>query len=450
MLKTSAEQLRKGVNMAENILVPKRILNTLLASLSAGVVPRTGAPYIAIGRTLEIESICENLKTVEEGGAFTRFIIGRYGSGKSFLIQLIRGYACDNDFVCADADLSPERRLSASSGGAGVATYRELIKNMSTKSSSDGGAVTQILGRWLSDVRSEVASNGLVPGSEEFRIEVSKKIYSTLKEIETGIGAFDFSRVISKYDLAYEEGDDETMSSCLRWLRGEYRTKMEARNQIGVAAIIDDSNWYDYLKLWASFVRKIGYKGFIVFIDECVNLYKISNRISRENNYEKILGIYNDTMQGKVEGMGVIFAGTPQFLEDTRRGLFGYDALRSRLYNTEVQQKNGKISQFNPVIRLVRLTDDELLALIKRVSVLYSQKFGEIKVTPEEMKEFLYIMLSRAGASEMMTPREIMRSYLNALDAVTQGKSMREILNELKPSKHETKTESLDPETIKF
>ncbi len=436
--------------MAENIMVPKRILNSLLASLSAGVVPRTGAPYIAIGRTVEIESICENLKTVEEGGAFTRFIIGRYGSGKSFLIQLIRGYACDNDFVCADADLSPERRLSASTSGAGVATYRELIKNMSTKSSSDGGAVPQILGRWLSDLRSEVASGGFEPGSKEFRTETTKKIYATLKEIESGIGSFDFSRVIAKYDEAYEQGDDETMSSCLRWLRGEYRTKMEARNQIGVSAVIDDSNWYDYLKLWALFVRKIGYCGLIVFIDECVNLYKIPNRISRENNYEKILGIYNDTMQGKAEGLGVIFAGTPQFLEDTRRGLFGYDALRSRLYNTEVQQSTNKISQFNPVIRLIRLTDDELLALIKRVSVLYSQKFGEVKVTPEEMKEFLYIMLSRAGASEMMTPREIMRSYLNALDAVTQGKSMREVLDSIKPNKKETKPESTDPEKITF
>ncbi len=436
--------------MAENIMVPKRILNSLLSSLSAGVVPRTGAPYIAIGRTLEIESICENLKTVEEGGAFTRFIIGRYGSGKSFLIQLMRGYACDNDFVCADADLSPERRLSASSGGAGGATYRELIKNMSTKSSSDGGAVTQILARWLSNVRSEIASSGFEPTSEEFRTEVSKKIYSTLKEIETGIGAFDFSRVISKYDVAYEEGDDEMMSYCLRWLRGEYRTKMEARTQLGVAAIIDDTNWYEYLKLWASFVRKIGYKGLIVFIDECVNLYKIPNRISRENNYEKILGIYNDTMQGKAEGLGVIFAGTPQFLEDTRRGLFGYEALRSRLIDTEVQLKTGKISQFNPVIRLVRLTDDELLALIKRITVLYSQKFGEVQVTLDEMKDFLYVMLSRAGAKEMMTPREIMRSYLGALDAVTQGKKMSDILNELRPKKQETKTEAIDPETITF
>ena len=313
-----------------NIKIPKRILSALLTSLSAGVVPRTGAPYIAIGRDKEILSLCNDLDTVSDGGAFIRFVIGRYGSGKSFLLQLLRGYACEQGFLCADADLSPERRLSAS-GGAGLATYRELIKNLSSKSSGDGGALSQIIVKWISSVKADVASGGFSTESEIFSAEVSKRIFSVMRELETGIGAFDFARVISKYYQAYENGDGEIESACMRWLRGEYKTKTEARANLGVTAIIDDSNWYDYIKLLAAFSRQIGYKGLIILIDECVNLYKIPNRISRENNYEKILSIYNDTMQGKASGLGVIFAGTPQFLEDGRRGLFSYEALRSRL-----------------------------------------------------------------------------------------------------------------------
>ncbi|MBQ0125071.1 MAG: ATP-binding protein, partial [Clostridiales bacterium] len=320
--------------MAENnVKIPKRILSALLSGLSAGVVPRVGTPYIAIGRTAEIAALKRDLDTVRDGGGATRFIIGKYGSGKSFLIQLMRGYAVEQGFVCADADLSPERKLSSTSGG-GLATYRELIKNLAVKSSRDGGALPQLLAKWLSDVMYAVAADGVPTDTPEFDNAVTRKIFEVTRSIETGIGAFDFAKVISEYMRAVRALDEARQSACLRWLRGEYGTKTEARAALGVTSIINDDNWYDYIKLLAAFVRKIGYGGLIVFIDECVNLYKIPNRISRENNYEKILSVFNDTLQGKAEGLCVIFAGTPQFLEDRHRGLFSYEALKSRLNDT--------------------------------------------------------------------------------------------------------------------
>lgn len=395
--------------------VPKRILSSLLSSVAAGVVPRSGAPYIAIGRKDEIAALLSDLEAINEGGGALRFLIGRYGSGKSFLIQLIRGYALERGFVTADADLSPERRLYGS-GGSGVATYRELIKNIATKASPDGGALSKMIIRWLNGIRSELALNGL--SDDEAELRVRSQIHETLKELEDFVGGFDFAKVVCEYYKATLEDNEDKKSACIRWLRGEFATKTEARASLGfsVSSIIDDDNWYDFIKLWASFVRKIGYRGFVIFIDECVNLYKISHRVSRENNYEKILSMFNDSLQGRAPGLAIVFGGTPQFLEDPRRGLFGYEALRSRLCDSRFS--NAEYKNFiGPVIRLRRLTDDELLALISRITSLYSMYYEwQTRITQDEMVQFLEICLKKAGADAMITPREMLRDYMTVLN----------------------------------
>ncbi len=407
------------------IKVPKRILNTLLSSLSAGVVPRSGAPYIAIGRKEEINSILDNLDAVAEGGAVTRFLIGRYGSGKSFLIQLVRGYALDRGFICADADLSPERRLTGGSG-AGLATYRELMINLSSKASPDGGALPTILSRHLTKLKTDILSEGIMPESESFEFELKKRVFLMLSELEGDVGGFDFAKVLGEYYMASIRDDVEKKSAALRWLRGEFANKTEASGMLGfrVSTVIDDDNWYDFIKLVASLSVKIGYSGLILFIDECVNLYKIPNRISREANYEKILTIFNDTLQGKAKNLGVIFGGTPQFLEDSRRGLFSYEALKSRLADSKYSEL-GYQNLSSPVIRLRRLSDNELLALVRRLTKLYMQKEGQ--ATPPlsdfEIESFMRLALSRAGAEELITPREIIRDFLTLLNILRDNES---------------------------
>ncbi len=400
------------------VKIPRRILNTLLNSLTAGVVPRSGAPYIAIGRREEINSLLDNLDDVADGGAACRFLIGRYGSGKSFLIQLIRGYALERGFVCADADLSPERRLTGGNG-AGLATYRELIINLAVKASPEGGALPTVLSRYFTGIRTELVSAGIMPDTPEFETELKKRVFLTLSELEGDVGGFDFARVLSEYYMACISDDNDKKSNCLRWLRGEFSTKTEAKSALGfsVSTVINDDNWYDYIKLLASLCVRLGYKGLIVFIDECVNLYKIPNRISREANYEKILAIFNDTLQGKAKNLGVIFGGTPQFLEDNRRGLFSYDALRSRLADSKYSDM-GYQNLSSPVIRLRRLSDNELLALVKRLTRLYAEREGmsELPLTDEQVEAFMNHALSRAGAEELITPREIIRDFLTLLN----------------------------------
>ena len=395
--------------------VPKRILGTLLSALSAGVVPRSGAPYIAIGRNAEIESLTTALDRVAEGEGSCKFIIGRYGSGKSFLIQLSRGYALDRGFCTADCDLSPERKLAAAGG---LATYRELLKNLACRSQPDGGALPVILERWFSGVRDELLSDGLTLDTPEFDALFGKRIYGAIRSLESDVGGFDFALVVRTYYEAYRAENDEKMSACLRWFRGEYNTRTEARQAIGIRSlsIIDDDNWYDCLKLMTAFVQLCGYRGLMVCIDEGVNLFKIANRLSREKNYEKILSMFNDTMQGRAPGLMIVFGGTPQFLEDSRRGLFSYEALRSRLSDGRFQTE-GLRSVMSPVIRLKRLSDSELLALVMRLTALHGEYHGWTPaVTPAQMEAFLVASLSRAGADTLVTPREIIRDYVTLLD----------------------------------
>lgn len=400
--------------------IPKRILTSLINSISAGVVPRTGAPYISIGRTDEIAALLSDLEVINDGGSAMRFLIGKYGSGKSFLIQLIRGYALDRGFITADADLTTERRICGANG-SGVATYRELMKNLSSKASPEGGALPQIIAKWLSSLQSEIAVSGISPNDPKFNAEMNSMVFSILNALEGQVGGFDFASVISAYRTAYINGDDETKSACIRWLRGEYETKTEAKKTLKVGGIIDDDNWYDYLKLFAAFVKMTGSKGLIVFIDECVNLYKIPNRISRENNYEKILSIFNDTLQGRAPHMGMILGGTPQFLEDPRRGLFSYEALRSRLADGKYGGSEYR-NFIGPVIRLRRLSDDELFALIARITKLHAQNYiWTPRVTTEDMTGFLKLCLARAGADTLITPREILRDYISVLNILMQN-----------------------------
>lgn len=437
--------------MDKDIKVPKRILSTLLSSISAGVVPRTGAPYIAIGRNDEINALLSDLSLVSEGASTMRFIIGKYGSGKSFLIQLIRGYALEKGFLTADCDLSPERRLCGTNG-AGIATYRELMKNLSSKTSPDGNALPQVISKWLSSIQIEVAAEGTSPDTPEFDRAVMSKVYNIARSLEGQIGGFDFARVISLYYEATKTENDMLKSACIRWLRGEYETKTEAKKLLSVGSIIDDDNWFDYIKLMAVFSKKIGYLGFVVFIDECVNLYKITNRVSRENNYEKLLSMFNDSLQGRSESLALVLCGTPQFLEDTRRGLFSYDALRSRLADSRFASDKFK-NMMGPVIRLKRMSDNELFALITRVTILHSQYHNAtVSVTPEDMKAFLSICLERAGADSMITPREIIREYMTILDIMLQNPDVTfgEIIGKNQISLKSTNTSSENDEFSDF
>lgn len=384
--------------------VPKRVAAVILNSLKGGVVPRIGLPYITVGREVEIRALLTDLSLIADGGASFRFLVGRYGAGKSFLLQTIRTHAMGEGFVVADADLSPERRLQGGQG-QGLATYRELIRNISTKTRPEGGALNLILDRWVASCADADES----------------AVNAQLAPLEEMVHGFDFSRMLRRYRAAVSEGDKEAMSRVTKWIRGEYRTKSEARAELGSSTIISDDDWYDYVKLIARFLVCSGYKGMLVLIDELVNLYKIPNAITRQYNYEKILTMYNDTLQGKAQYLGMIMGGTPTSIEDRRRGVFSYEALRSRLAQGRFAREDLK-DMLAPIIRLQPLTYEELLVLIEKLMQIHAGYFGWTPtLTENDLVDFLKIEFGRVGADTHLTPREVIRDFIELLDILCQN-----------------------------
>ncbi|HJH04048.1 MAG TPA: ATP-binding protein [Victivallis vadensis] len=411
--------------------IPRRIASVVINSLKGGVVPRIGLPYITVGREAEIDALLRDVEIIAEGGASFRFIVGRYGSGKSFLLQTIRNYVMDRNFVVADADLSPERRLQGARG-QGLATYKELIQNLSTKTRPEGGALTLILDRWLSNVQSEAAAeSGLGPGDAGFAGLVEKKIGEVVNSLNEMVHGFDFAKLLTVYYRANLAGDDESKAKVVKWFRGEYANRTEARAELGINIVITDDDWYEYIKLFAMFLKKAGYNGLLVLIDELVNIYKIPNSITRQYNYEKLLTMYNDTLQGRARHLGIIMGGTPQCIEDTRRGVFSYEALRSRLEEGRFVL-DGMRNVLSPVIRLSPLTCEEMLVLIEKVAEIHAGLFeyGR-RLSQQELIDFIRIEFGRIGADAKLTPREVIRDFIELLNIVYQNPEVNvaELLN---------------------
>lgn len=409
---------------------PRRISSTIINALGGGVVPRVGLEYIAVGRDKEIDALLHDVDTIASGGAAFRFIVGRYGSGKSFLLQTIRNYATEKGFVVVDADLSPERRFVGSKG-QGLATYKELMQNMSTKTKPDGGALPLILERWLSRIKMEVADAGGV-GEEgsAFDALVEKRVRQVVGSLEGMVNGFEFAKAVLLYYQAYNAGDDEGKSRVIRWFRGEYGTMTEAKNELGIRLIVTDDNWYDFLKIFASFLVHAGYQGLLVIVDELVNLYKIPQAVTRQSNYEKILTMYNDVLQGKARHIGFLLGGTPQCIEDKYRGVFSYEALRSRLAEGRFASEDTQ-DLLSPIIRLSMLTSEEMYVLIEKLMHMHGQLFGyEPRLTQEELVRFLTIEYNRVGADTHITPREIIRDFIELLNILLQnpGRRVEEIL----------------------
>lgn len=404
--------------------IPRRIAQTLMNSLKGGVVPRVGLPYVTVGRKAEIDALLHDVDIIADGGASFRFIVGRYGSGKSFLLQTIRNYVMAKNFVVVDADLSPERRLQGTRG-QGLATYKELIRNMSTKTRPEGGALSLILDRWISSVQQEAAeASGLSVTDPGLAPLAERRISAVIGSLSEMVHGFDFARLLTLYYRASLSGDDEAKGKVLKWFRGEYATKTEARQELGVNIVITDDDWYEYLKLFACFLQQAGYAGMLVLIDELVNIYKIPNAITRQYNYEKILTMYNDTMQGKARHLGVILCGTPQCMEDPRRGVYSYEALRSRLAEGRFSGEHKDL--LSPVIRLQPLTPEEMLILVEKLAGIHAElyEYAQI-VTQQDMADFIEIEFGRIGADEHITPREVIRDFIEVLDIVYQNPEVK-------------------------
>jgi hypothetical protein len=395
--------------------IPVRERTAILQSLKAGVVPAIGLPHIQVGRKDEVEALVKDLQIVEEGSSTVRFIVGRFGSGKTFFLNLIRNVALQRKFLVLQADVTTDRRLYGT-GGEGRALYAELMRNLATRSKPEGGALQSLVERWVGEIDHEVKTGG---GKEEdTRTQITKR----LRSLQDLVSGFDFATVMTKYYDGYQSHNDDLQDKALRWFRGEFGTKTEAREALGVRTIIDDSTFYEYLKLWAAFSRLAGYKGLLVNIDELVVLsHRLTNTTARNKNFEAILRIINDCLQGRAEGLCFLLAGTDECIEDKRRGLYSYEALQTRLAPNRFAA-DGRKDYSTPVITLQNLSPEDCFVLLSNVRNVFAAGDGTKHLVPDEgIVEYLRDCQERMGAAYFQTPRDTVRDFVNLLGILEQN-----------------------------
>ncbi len=425
----------------------------IINSLTGGVVPKLGIQHITVGRKKEISAMIKALEEVENDHSIVKFWIGEFGSGKSFMLHLLNTIAIKKKFVVSNADFTPEKRLYANDRKA-VALYSAIIDNLAIRTKPEGGALESLLEKWIEEI--------LMSVSEELKVSIDElqedknaqhvrnRIMKVINEL-TDVGGFNFGTIMTKYFEGYIHDDIVLRKNAVRWLKGEYTTKTDARRDLGVREIIDDLNYYDMLKNFSRFFKSIGYQGLMINLDEAINLYKIPNKQAREKNYEKILSIYNDCYQGNTKNLFFNFAGTEDFLENERRGLFSYDALKTRLESNQFETM--EIRDFSqPVIKLLPLNHNEIFVLLKKLKEIFDINYSSnINFSDEDIKHYMEYKLNQQGAAEFLTPREVIRYFLNILNILRQNPSVNkaELFSSIsKPSEGDVDLSDIDIEEL--
>ncbi len=386
--------------------------DAIIQSLKTGVTPKIGIQHIQVGRVNELKAMIQDIKRIEDGGAAFRLIIGDYGSGKTFFMSVVRAIALENKFVTVHADLSPDRRLHATNGQA-KNLYSELMINMATRNKPDGNALTSVVEKFITQVQKEADSTDS---------SVEKILHQRLSAISEMVGGYDFAKVIEAYWKASEQEDEQLKACAIKWLRAEYNSKIEARNDLGVRTIISDASFYDSLKIMSLFVRQAGYSGLLVNLDEMVNLYKLNSSQARKSNYEQILRMLNDCLQGNAEYIGFLLGGTPEFLLDPRKGLYSYEALQTRLADNNFAKQAGVIDYSSPALHLASLTPEELYILLKNLRHVYAYGDTSNYLVPDEsLKTFLVHCSQTIGDAYFRTPRNTIKAFLDMLAVIEQN-----------------------------
>ncbi|HHF2876525.1 TPA: ATP-binding protein [Vibrio diabolicus] len=386
--------------------------DAIIQSLKSGVTPKVGIQHIQVGRVNELKALLQDIERISDGGSAFRLIIGEYGSGKTFFLSVVRAIALERKLVTVHADLSPDRRMHASAGQARN-LYSELMRNMSTRNKPDGNALTSVVEKFITEVRKEADTTGK---------SVNTVIHEKLSSISDLVGGYDFAKVIEAYWVGHEQDNDTQKANAIKWLRAEYSTKTDARKDLGVRTIISDTSFYDALKIMSLFVRQAGYQGLLVNLDEMVNLYKLNNTTARTSNYEQILRILNDCLQGTTEYLGFLLGGTPEFLLDPRKGLYSYEALQSRLAGNNFAKQAGLIDYSSPALHLASLTPEELYILLKNLRHVYAEgDESKYLVSDESLMAFLKHCSQTIGDAYFRTPRNTIKAFLDMLAVIDQN-----------------------------
>ncbi|MBU5427676.1 ATP-binding protein [Tissierella pigra] len=407
----------------KNRVNPKEADN-IIKALEGGVVPRRGIQHLLVGRNEEVQEIISILESITQGGSDIRFWIGDFGSGKSFMLRTIESIAVQKNFVVSTVDLTPTRRFYSSDGKA-KSLYNEIINNIVIQTSQDGNAINTIIEEWINRIITNISERDNIPINQLLMIENKKIVENEILNITScfkSVGlSYELGQAISKYYEGIAEDNKVLKLKALRWIRGDIDTRTESKRELGIERIINDDNWYDAIKNLAELFSDIGYSGFVVNFDEAVNLYKLPMAQTRERNYEKILNIFNECKSNTARGLFINFGATRKTIFDEHRGMSSYGALKGRLGSDG--NLNSRLINTNKTALLLKpLTVEEIYTLLDNLNSIYNIHYRKnISMTTENIQIYMEEQLNRPGAAEFLTPRAVIKDYLEVLDLIRQN-----------------------------
>lgn len=398
--------------------------STIIKSLEAGVVPDIGLGHLLVGRKAEVDELIKILSHIEDGDSDLRFWVGDFGSGKSFMLKTIENLALSKNFVVSTIDLNPSRRFYATDRKA-VNLYSTVLENIRTKNLRSGNVIESIIEQWISTIFKNLSDEKgydlkeLMAGF--YRDEVIGIILETLSRFEAVGLSYELGQAISKYYEGFITGDRILKLKAIRWIRGDITTKTEAKKELGINEIINDDNYFEAIKNLAELFREIGYQGFVINFDEAVNLYKLPHSTTRQRNYEKILNIYNECKSNLAKGLFINLAATRKTVFDESRGLASYGALKGRL-GTEASMDSDFINTNKTVLGLKVLSDEEIYTLLENLVSIYNIHYKtKIDFTSDQIVTYMEGQLNRPGADEFLTPRAVIKDFIEILDIKRQN-----------------------------
>jgi hypothetical protein len=392
-------------------MIKQKERDTIVQALMAGVVPRLGLKHIQVGRVDELSAMVKDVERVADGGSAVRFVIGDYGAGKTFFSQVVRLIALEKKCVTVHADLATDRRLHSNNGQA-RALYSAAVANMATRTKPEGGALQNVVERLVTESVKEADNAG---------VSIEAVIDRKLEPLQQFNNGYDFAKVVKAYWKGSENSDIDLQSSAVRWLRGEFSTKVVANKELGVRTIIYDENIYDSFKALAYLVRAAGFSGMVVVLDEMVSLFGLQNAQARKQNYDQVFRIFNDGLQGNTTGIGFVMCGTPEFLMHSRRGLYSNEALQTRLTENAFVSR-GFIDFSGPVLRLANLTQEDMLILLENIRNVYAMGNTAKYLVPDEaLHAFMEHCFRKIGAKYFETPRSTVRAFVQLLSTLEQN-----------------------------
>lgn len=388
------------------------ILREIIDSLRNGTVPAEGTENIAVGIDEELTEIQDQIERTREDKSAFKFIIGDYGSGKTFFSTSVREMAYDKKFVVSSVVISQETPLHKFEE-----LYRKIMEGMRTSENKKIPAFNFILEEWLLNIEDKVIEiEGLDPyeDSKKFQIEMNKRINEELMIV--GSIAASFANAIRAFYKAKYEGDTVLAQGAVAWLKGD-NVRAELKSKLGVIGTITRENSFEFFRALLQMIKTAGYEGLMIILDEVETVQKLVRKDMRSAAYENLRFFIDESDRNSFPSCFFLYTGTTDLMESEK----GFKSLEPLYQRIKVEREKGdKFKNLRqPVMFLDGLNRDRLYEVACRVRNIHGQVYSWMpndKLTDDFIKRLINDMTLGFGGEINIGPRGFLRTLIDILD----------------------------------